>query len=197
MTTSADDAKATLHRYLREASDALVWKTEGLSERDLRLPRTPTGTTLLGMIKHCANIEADYFGRTFARPYPASEELVDFDAAEADPQADWTVGPEQSAEEVLALYARVRAFADTTIRELPLDAEGHVPWWGERGNPVTLHRILVHVATELSRHAGQADILREQIDETAGLRRDGTNLPGDDYDLEAYRQRLLEIANGF
>ena len=197
MTTSADDAKATLHRYLREASDALVWKTEGLSERDLRLPRAPTGTTLLGMIKHCANIEADYFGRTFARPYPAPEELVDFDAVEADPQADWTVGPEQSAEEVLALYARVRAFADAPLRGRPRDAEGHVPWWGERGNPVTLHRILVHVATELSRHAGQADILREQIDETAGLRRDGTNLPGEEYDLAAYRQRLLEIANGF
>ncbi|MEE1619565.1 DinB family protein [Brachybacterium sp. J153] len=197
MTTTPDNAKATLHRYLREASDALVWKTEGLSERDLRLPRTPTGTTLLGLVKHAANIEAGYFGETFSRPLPALAGLEDVAAVDADPQADWVVGPEQSAAQVLELYARVRELADATIRELPLEAEGHVPWWGERGNPVTLHRILVHVTAELARHAGHADILRELIDESAGLRRNGTNLPGEDYDLAAYRQRLREIADRF
>lgn len=195
-TPPRDDAKDTLHRYLREASTALVSKVEGLPERELRLPRTPTGTTLLGLVKHVANVEAGYFGETFGRAYPAPEELVPEEAVDADPQADWVVGPEESAEQVLATYARVRAFADETIALLPLDAAGHVPWWGERGD-VTLHRILVHVAVEVSRHAGHADILREQVDGAAGLRAAGDNLPGADYDLVAHRARLQAIADSF
>ncbi|MFI2708095.1 DUF664 domain-containing protein, partial [Nocardioides sp. CER28] len=50
--------KEALLLYLRAAREAVLWKTEGLSERDLRLPRTPTGTSLIGIVKHCLNIEA-------------------------------------------------------------------------------------------------------------------------------------------
>ena len=58
------DQKAALHHYLQEARDALLWKVEGLAERDLRLPRTPTGTNLLGIVRHVANVEIGYFGPT-------------------------------------------------------------------------------------------------------------------------------------
>ena len=63
---------------------------------------------------------------------------------------------------------------------LPLDAVGHVPWWPADRNEVTLHRILVHVATETSRHAGHADIVRELIDGAAGLTPGRPNLPSGD-----------------
>jgi hypothetical protein len=45
-------AKETLHSYLRSARGALVWKLEGLGEYDIRRPLTPTGTNLLGLVKH-------------------------------------------------------------------------------------------------------------------------------------------------
>ena len=48
-----------------------------------------------------------------------------------------------------------------------------MPWWGDRGNPVTLHQILVHMVAETHRHAGHADIVRETIDGAAG------RMPGD------------------
>src|SRR5690554_1221918 len=62
--------KAVLHRYLRAGREAILWKLDGLSEYDVRRPLVPTGTNLLGLVKHLAGVEAGYFGETFARPFP-------------------------------------------------------------------------------------------------------------------------------
>ncbi len=59
------EPKADLHRYLQGARDALLWKLAGLSEYDIRRPLTPTGTNLLGLVKHLAGLELGYFGATF------------------------------------------------------------------------------------------------------------------------------------
>ena len=62
------DAKTDLRRYLQDAREALLWKLEGLSEYDIRRPLVPTGTNLLGLVKHQAGVELGYFGDTFGRP---------------------------------------------------------------------------------------------------------------------------------
>ena len=54
---TGSDPKAHLHRYLQLARDALLWKLDGLSEYDVRRPLTPTGTNLLGLVKHVASVE--------------------------------------------------------------------------------------------------------------------------------------------
>jgi hypothetical protein len=54
---TASDGKDDLHGYLRGARETLVWKLEGLSEYDIRRPMTPTGTNLLGLVKHLAVTE--------------------------------------------------------------------------------------------------------------------------------------------
>ncbi|QCR18825.1 DinB family protein [Agrococcus sp. SGAir0287] len=186
-----DDEKATLHRYLRAQTDALVWKLEGISERDARMPRTATGTNLLGIVKHVAACEADYFGLVFDRPWPEPQPWLDDDA---EPNADMWATADETMADVVAFAGRVRAFADETIDALALDARGRVPWWGDRGD-VTLHRVLVHMIAEVARHAGHMDVLREQIDESAGLRADVSNLPEVDADWwEAYVARLRAIA---
>jgi hypothetical protein len=71
-----ESPKADLHRYLQAARDALLWKLDGLGERDLRLPRTPTGTNLIGIVKHMANVEIGYFADTFGREWPTPEERI-------------------------------------------------------------------------------------------------------------------------
>jgi hypothetical protein len=53
------DAKAELHVYLQGAREVLVWKLDGLSEYDIRRPLTPTGTNLLGLVKHSASMELE------------------------------------------------------------------------------------------------------------------------------------------
>src|SRR4051812_33940030 len=172
------DPKAALRHYLRATRDDLIWKLDGLSERQARLPRTATGNNLLGILKHCLNVEAGYFGPTFGRDFPTPEELVPMDAYDADPQADWYARADESKDGVIDLYRRVGAFADATIERLPLDTLGRVAWWQPERNEVTLQRIIVHVIYDLSRHAGHADILREQHDGAIGWQRDNGNLPG-------------------
>jgi uncharacterized damage-inducible protein DinB len=163
------DAKAEFHMYLQRAREALLWKLEGLGEYDIRRPLTPTGTNLLGIVKHVAGVELGYFGPVFGRPTGISLPWADEDA---EPNADMWATPDESRAEIVDLYRRSWQLADKTIAELPLDAPGTVPWWGDKG-AVTLHRILVHMIAETQRHAGHADIVRELIDGAVGTR------PGD------------------
>jgi hypothetical protein len=188
------DPKTVLRHYLQEARDALVWKLDGLGERDARVPRTPTGNNLLGMLKHCLNIEVGYFGLTFGREFPTPGELVPMAAYAADPQADWCATQQETTAGLIELYRRVWVFADETIEGLPLDAPGRVPWWREP--EVTLQRIIVHVTYDLARHAGQADILREQHDGAVGWQPQRNNVP-DGYDWPAYVAKLTELADRF
>jgi hypothetical protein len=187
---TGSDPKADLRRYLQEGRDALLWKLDGLSEYDIRRPLVPTGTNLLGLVKHVAIVEFGYFGDTFGRP---AEDQLPWD--EADPTSDMWATPAESREFITGLYRRAWAHSDATIDALGLEAIGHVPWWPAERNEVTLHRILVHVATETACHAGQADIIRELIDGAAGLTRERSNLPsGDRAWWEAYRDRVERAA---
>ncbi|MET8547194.1 DinB family protein [Micromonospora zamorensis] len=190
------DAKAALHLYLRENREDLIWKLDGLSERDARMPRTATGTNLLGIIKHCLNVEAGYFGPTFGREFPTPGELVPVRAFDEDPQADWYASEDETKDGLIDLYRRVGVFADQTIDQLPLDAPGQVPWWRPGRQDVTLQRIIIHVTCDLARHAGHADVIREQHDSAIGLRQDNTNIP-DDYDWSAYVAKLTKLADRF
>jgi uncharacterized damage-inducible protein DinB len=190
------DPKATLHRYLQAARDALVWKLDGVGEREARLPRTPTGNSLLGIVKHCLNVEVGYFGPTFGRAFPTPEELVPEEAFEQDPQADWYATADESTDGLIDLSRRVWAFADQTIDELALDAPGQVPWWPPERRDVTLQSVIVHVTYDLARHAGQADIMREQYDSAIGCQPQSANVP-DGYDWPAYVARLTALADSF
>jgi Protein of unknown function (DUF664) len=190
------DPKTVLRHYLQEARDAVVWKLDGLGERDARLPRTPTGNNLLGLLKHCLNVEVGYFGPTFGREFPAPDEVVPMEAFEEDPQADWYAGEVETKDGLIDLYRRVWAFADQTIEGLPLDAPGRVPWWRTGRQDVTLQRIIVHVTCDLARHAGQADIMREQHDMAIGWQPENTNIPGG-YDWPAYTAKLTKLADRF
>lgn len=189
------DVKADLKRYLQNHREALVWKLDGLSERDLRMPRTPTGTNLLGIVKHMINVEIGYFGDTFGREWPTPAERVNEAEFAVDPQADWFATEGETAAGLVDLYRRVWVFADATIDALPLEAPGTVPWWPAERNEVTLGQVLVHVLADLTRHAGHADILREDIDGAAGLRDGNSNIP--EYDWTAYVAKLTAIAEAY
>lgn len=186
------DPKSVLHRYLQAGRDALLLKLHGLSEYDARRPVVPTGTNVLGLVKHLASVELGYFAETFDRP---SDERLPWLDEGAEPNADMWATPEESREDIVGLYHRVWAHSDATIDALPLDAIGHVQWWPEERREVTLQQILVHMATETHRHAGHADIVRELIDGAAGLRAANDNLPpGDQQWWADYRERVENAA---
>jgi uncharacterized damage-inducible protein DinB len=186
------DPKEILVEYLGRGRAALLWKLDGASEYDIRRPMTPTGTNLLGVVKHVASVEAEYFGVTFGRPFPQS---FPWFADGAAVNADMWATPDESREDILDLYRRASAHADETINALPLDAVGQVPWWPEERREVTLHRILVHMIAETERHAGQLDIVRELIDGAVGIRPDNGNVPEqDEKSWQAYRDRVESAA---
>jgi len=189
---TGSEPKADLHRYLQAGREALLWKLDGISEYDIRRPMVPTGTNLLGLVKHLAGCEVGYFGDTFGRPF--DEPLPWFEDG-AEPNADMWATAEESSEQVVELYHRAWAHSDATIDALALDAGGHVPWWPDDRREVTLHRILVHIIAETDRHAGHADIVRELIDGAAGLRDGNDNMaPGDQGWWQSYRSRLENTA---
>jgi hypothetical protein len=94
--------------------------------------------------------------------------------------ADMLAAGDESRAETVDLYRRAWAHTDATVAALPLDAVGHVPHWPAERDAVTLHQMLVHVATETARHAGHADIVRETLDGATGLRAPGDNMPTGD-----------------
>lgn len=160
-----DQQKATLLLYLQRRRADLAGKLEGLGEYDLRRPLVPSGTNLLGLVKHVASVQLEYFGEVFGRP---GERSFPWLGEDAEPEADMWATPDESRDAILAFHHFSAAHSDTTIEALPLDARGTVPWWPEERREVTLHTVLVHMISEIAQHAGHADILRELIDGSIG-----------------------------
>ncbi len=184
--------KADLQRYLQAAREALLWKLDGLSEYDVRRPLTPTGTNLLGLVKHLAGVELGYFGDTFARPF---DKPLPWLADDAETDADMWATADETREQIVELYRQAWKHSDATIAALALDATGHVPWWPEERREVTLHQVLVHVVAETHRHAGHADIVREVIDGAVGVREGNDKMAsGDQSRWENHRRRLERVA---
>ena len=152
------DEKTSLRVALDRHRDAILWKVEDLDDEQLRRVMTPSGTTLLGLVKHVAAVEYGWFCDTFGR----ATEPLPFD--DDDPEADLRVEPGETTADILAFYGRARAAADRVIDEVGLEETG-TAWFGD---PVTMRWVLIHMVEETARHAGHIDILRELIDGRAG-----------------------------
>ncbi|WP_393078806.1 DinB family protein [Streptomyces sp. LN704] len=149
--------KESLRASLDRHRDAVLWKLEGLDDERLRRVMTPSGTNLLGLVKHLASVEYGWFCSTFGR---ATEPLW-FDPASEE---DMRVGQGETTAQIVEFYGRARAAADRTIAELSLDDVG-TSW---QGTTVSLRWVLIHMVEETARHVGHMDIVRELIDGSTG-----------------------------
>ena len=122
----------------------VVQKVQGISDEDARLPRTGTGTSLGGLVKHLAWVEWGYFALAFDRPMPDTPAW--FMADDDEPNTDMWATAEESRGEITGLYERVAAHSDETIETLEPDTTGRVPWWPAERRAPTLHLLLVHTA---------------------------------------------------
>lgn len=186
------DPKTTLVENLQKLNEAVLEKLQGLSEYDLRRPLTPTGTNLLGVVKHLASVQAGYFGAVFGRPW--TEDMPWF-SAEAEINDDMFATPAESSEWVQDFYRRSWEHAVATFAVTELNDKGSVPWWSGDRRETDLHTVLVHMIAETARHAGHLDIVRELIDGRAGRFDGDWSLPGDDeIDWAAYRAKVESAA---
>lgn len=150
--------KESLHVSLDRHRDVVGWKLEGLDDAQVRRQMTPSGTSLLGLVKHLAAVEYGWFCETFGR----ETEPLPFDPDDED--ADLTPEPHESVDDIVAFYGRARAAADRVIDELQVNDVG-TAWFGEA---VSMRWVLIHMIEETARHAGHMDILRELIDDSTG-----------------------------
>ncbi|MFI1485450.1 DinB family protein [Streptomyces sp. NPDC020747] len=148
--TGADE-KATLRGFLDHLRDSVADKVAGVPEPQVRTGQVPSGTSLLGLAKHLAFVERFYFlgedvGRWSTTMRPSTEDTVD---------------------SVLADYRKTVERANQVIDACP-DLALPSPRPPRRGQAPSMRWVLVHMIEETGRHAGHADILREQIDGSTG-----------------------------
>jgi uncharacterized damage-inducible protein DinB len=152
------DEKTTLLASLQRHREVVLWKLEGLDDAQLRRPMVPSGTNLLGLVKHLANVEYGWFCETFGEP---TEPLTDISD---DPEADMRAAEGETTEEIVAFYRRSWAASDASILARPLEATGT----SYAGRTVSLRWVLVHMLEETARHCGHMDLVRELIDGVTG-----------------------------
>ena len=160
------DLKEELHRKLQASRAVLLAKLGNLSEYDRRRPMTPTGTNLLGLVKHLAGLEYGYLGESFG--YPAPESMPWVEDGSIWQGADMWAKASESSEYITGLYRRACAHADGVIAALNLEAPGSVAHWPEDRRDTTLGVLLIRMVAETAQHAGHADIIRELIDGKGG-----------------------------
>lgn len=141
--------------YLNLVRDAVVRISDGLTDEQLRKPGVPSGTNLLGLIQHLTGVEQHWFQRVFlGEPLVADKSM--------------TVPAGVTSDQVVAGYRRACARSDEIVRACPdLSTRAAIPNPGEEQRD-SLRVILGHLIEETARHAGHADILREQIDGVTG-----------------------------
>jgi uncharacterized damage-inducible protein DinB len=156
------DERTTLEVFLDYYREAVKAKLRGVSEEEARRRLVPSATTLAGLIKHLCRVEASWFQHRLAQV--SSEELPPLRWIDDEPDGDFQVAPDETVEALVALYDEQCALSRQTAARFKLEEVVPHPRLGE----VSLRWIYVHMIEETARHAGHADILREQIDGTTG-----------------------------
>jgi hypothetical protein len=161
---------ADLLRYLQASRESVLASLDGLCEYDIRRPMTPSGTNLLGLVKHLAGVELAYLGDSVGRPAPMRLSWVEDGSVWEG--ADMWATADQAKDELVALYRIAWQHSDESVDTLGLDAPAQVAWWSEDKRVTTLGSLLVRVVAETAQHAGHTDIVRELIDGRGGADHD-------------------------
>jgi uncharacterized damage-inducible protein DinB len=186
------DLAPVLVEYLQQARDRVVSRVEGLSEYDAHRPMTPSGTNLLGLVKHLASMESSYLGTCVGRPREPELPWV-ADGSIWDGADMWATAAE-TIPSLVRLYRETWAASDAAVRELGLDAPAHMAWWPEERRDSTLGVVLVRMVEETGHHAGHADIVRELLD---GRGPDDADAYGDAAYWSSYVAGIQAAADSF
>ena len=154
---------------------------------------TPTGTNLLGVVKHLIGIEAGYLGACVGHPFAEPLPWIDDVGTDAPNRDMWATAAE-SRDYLTGPYQRACAHSNWVLDNVEADAVATVPWWPESARTTTAGALLARVLKDTAMHAGQLQVLRELIDGQAGSDRDAI---GDDQWWNDYTSMLEDVARQF
>lgn len=153
--------RETLRAFLDYHRATLAMKCAELSDEDLRRRSMPPSTlTLLGLVRHLAEVERNWFRRVIA-----GEDVPHVWSADGDYQVAYDATGATRAQAFAAWEAEVTRSREIELAAESLDVVGYVPKWGEN---VSLRLVMLHLIHEYARHNGHADFLREGIDGVVG-----------------------------
>ena len=156
------DERAMLTGWLDFHRSTLEWKCAGLTDEQLRLQASPPSTlSLLGLVRHMAEVERTWFRRVIA-----GEDVPLVYSPEGDYQVSYDATDADVAEAFATWRAEVDMARRITDQSRSLDVTGLQRKWGEQ---VSLRWVLVHMVEEYARHNGHADMIREGIDGATGV----------------------------
>ena len=159
---SLGDERETLVEFLRCQRLTLQLKCEGLDAAQLaRRAVEPSTMSLLGLLRHMAEVERGWFRRRFAGLDAPKRYQSD---AAPDGDFDGAVADQAVVDEAWAAWREEIAFAERFAGETDLGFVGD----DGAGNPISLRELMVHMIEEYARHNGHADLLRERLDGRLG-----------------------------
>jgi len=150
-----------LRAYLDFHRETLALKCSGLSDEDLRRRTTPSSLTLLGIVRHMAEVERSWFRRVLD-----GQDVPLVWSPSGDFQAAYEAGGSGRAEAFAAWEGEIARARRIEAAAGSLDAVGIDRRSGEE---YSLRRVMVHLIQEYARHNGHADLIREGIDGTVGV----------------------------
>jgi Protein of unknown function (DUF664) len=153
--------REALDGWLDYHRDTLLFKCQGLTGEQLaRRAVAPSSLSLLGLVRHMAEVERSWFRRRFG----GDQELGDLYCSPEQPDGDFDDAQPDGAEEAFATFGQECALARQAVAGRGLDETFIHP----RHGLFDLRWIYIHMIEEYARHNGHADILREQIDGVTG-----------------------------
>jgi uncharacterized damage-inducible protein DinB len=155
----AGDEREVLAGFLDHYRQTMLQICDGLTEEQLRRSMVPSGTSLLGLLKHLAYVEYGWFHETIGN------ERFDYPFDTEDPDIDFRIEDGETAQQIFDLYRTACDRSRQVLADVSLDDMVQSP---QRRADYNVRWVVVHMIEETARHAGHADILREQLDGTTG-----------------------------
>ncbi|QYG91037.1 DinB family protein [Iamia sp. SCSIO 61187] len=155
-----DDETTLLLAFVAQQRDLVATAAHGLTDDQARATPTASALSVGGLVKHVAAMERSWMGTVLQRPQPSG--------AEDDAYGDgFVMDPDETLDDLLADLARAGAETEEVVRGLPLEHPVPVPdapWFPSDVAAWSLRFVLLHLVEEVARHAGHADVIREQVD---------------------------------
>lgn len=156
-----DDESSQLLAYIEQQRAAVRLAAYGLTDEQARLRSAVSELTIGGLVKHVASVERSWLA------------LVEQRAAESDGETDYldshVLRPDETLADALAALEATARKTESIIAGIndlsrPVPVPKGVPWYPDDIDSWSVRWVLLHLVEEIARHAGHADILREEID---------------------------------